>query len=98
MLHHPQMVRLFFFVSLVLLCLAGCGIVNVEADNRYGFTRGAAVVTVPLPSADRAGSVKPGEVPVWSVNDGATLTVLLRGAKEQVRLIGIEAPALDQAP
>jgi micrococcal nuclease len=98
MLHHHQTVRLFFFVSLLLLCLAGCGRVNVEADNRYGFTRGAAVVTVPLPEGGKSGSVKAGEVPVWSVDDGSTLTVLRRGAKERVRLIGIDAPGLDQAP
>jgi micrococcal nuclease len=98
MLYDQQTVRLFFFVSLLLLCFAGCGHVNVEADNRYGFTRGAAVVTVPLPDGAKHGNAKPGEIPVWSVDDGATLTVLQRGAKQRVRLIGIEAPALDQAP
>ena len=97
MLHSPRICLSFSF-ALMLFGITACGHVSVEADNKYGFTRGAAVVTVPLPNAERAGGIKPGEVPVWSVDDGATLTVLQRGAKQRVRLIGIEAPALDQAP
>ena len=80
-----------------LLALLSCQNINVGADNRYGYSRGAAVVTVPLETTDAAG-VKSVPVPVWSVHDGTTLVVLLRGVKENVRLIGIEAPELDKAP
>src|SRR5207253_6190876 len=35
---------------------------------------------------------------VVSVHDGDSITVLIDGRKEKVRLIGIDAPELDQAP
>ncbi|HZC80848.1 MAG TPA: thermonuclease family protein [Nitrospiraceae bacterium] len=91
-----------------LISSTACSNVGVGADNRYGYSRGEAVVKVPIESvADglkAATTSRPPQIEgplsaqVVSVHGGDTLTVLIDGHKENVRLIGIDAPELDQAP
>lgn len=92
-----------------LLALSGCNSVSVGADNRYGYTRGSAVVNIPIDAiSDHVGKVAgatraekiqgPFTAQVVSVHDGNTLTVMIDGHNEKVRLIGVDAPELAQAP
>ncbi len=92
----------------ILLSSTACSNVGVNADNRYGYPRGTAVVKVPIDSvADGVKAVTstkadriegPLSAQVVSVHDGNTITVLIDGRKEKVRLIGIDTPELDQKP
>src|SRR5439155_5287662 len=88
--------------------LPACSNVSIGADNKYGQTRGAGMVGVPIDTvadqvkavtAKRSSDIEgPVSAMVFSVHDGETITVQLEDRKEKVRLIGIDAPELDQAP
>jgi micrococcal nuclease len=99
--------RLLLTVILSFL-LPACSNVSVGADNKYGQTRGVGMVGVPIErvtdqvkaattrrSTDLEG---PLSARVLSVHDGDTITVQLEDRKEKVRLIGIDAPEIDQVP
>lgn len=49
-------------------------------------------------SAAFATSANPGYAKAIKVHDGDTVTVVLKGRKEKVRLIGIDAPEIKQRP
>ena len=99
----PRRFILTEILALVLL-LGGCLGVSGETTPQ-GQDKSAVVLAVPLdhpfsftvPSETlvRAGNILRGLV--VSVHDGYTITVLIDGRKEKVRLIGIDAPELDQA-
>src|SRR5436189_24155 len=92
-------------VSLSFL-LPACGSVSVGADNKYGQTRAVGMVGVPIDTvadqvkaatAKRSSDIEgPLSARVLSVHDGDTITVQLEDRKEKVRLIGIDAPEIDQ--
>jgi micrococcal nuclease len=88
---------------LALLCLYACSGVSVGSDNRYGYPRGGAVVHFPLEAKSKPHD--PGfqdamliTGQVVSVHNGDTITVQLSDRREKVRLIGIDAPEIGQAP
>ena len=99
-------------VALLLLLplsiLSACNSVSVGADNKYGQTRGVGMVGVPIETVTdqvKAATTRrssdlegPVSARVLSVHDGNTITVQLEDRKEKVRLIGIDAPGIDQAP
>ena len=97
-----------FLVLLPLSVLPACNSVSVGADNKYGQTRGVGMVGVPIDTvadqvkavtAKRSSDIEgPVSALVLSVHDGDTITVQLEDRKEKVRLIGIDAPLLDQVP
>jgi len=104
--------RLAAAVALLLLLplsvLPACNSVSVGADNKYGQTRAGGMVGVPIDTvtgqvkaftAKRSSDIEgPVSAPVLSVHNGDTITVQLEDRKEKVRLIGIDAPELAQAP
>jgi len=51
-----------------------------------------------LSQKDRYKNNKDGYFRVLDVHDGDTLTIIFSGKRERVRLIGIDAPELDQKP
>ena len=99
-------------VALLLLLplsvLSACNSVSVGADNKYGQTRGVGMVGVPIETVTdqvKAATTRrssdlegPVSARVLSVHDGNTITVQLEDRKDKVRLIGIDAPEIDQAP
>ena len=90
------------------LLLSACNSVSVGADNKYGQTRGVGMVGVPIETVTdqvKAATTRrstdiegPVSARVLSVHDGDTITVQFEDRKEKVRLIGIDAPEIDQAP
>jgi len=88
--------------------IPACSSVSVRADNKYGQTRGVGMVGVPIETVTdqvKAATTRrssdlegPVSARVLSVHDGNTITVQLEDRKEKVRLIGIDAPEIDQAP
>jgi len=88
--------------------LPACSSVSVGADNKYGQTRGVGMVGVPIETVTdqvKAATTRrstdlegPLSARVLSVHNGDTITVQLEDRKEKVRLIGIDAPELDQDP
>ena len=88
--------------------IPACSNVSVGADNKYGQTRGVGMVGVPIETVTdqvKAATTRrssdlegPVSARVLSVHDGNTITVQLEDRKEKVRLIGIDAPEIDQAP
>lgn len=91
-----------------LLSAAACSTISVGADNKYGQTRAVGMVGVSIDAvADQVKAVTtrrssdvegPVSGRVVSVHDGDTLTVLIDGRTEKVRLIGMDAPELAQLP
>jgi micrococcal nuclease len=88
---------------ILLILLSACSNVSVGGDNRYGYPRGGAVVHFPLETKSKPqdpgfhdAMLVTGQV--VSVHDGDTLTVQLSDRREKVRLIGIDAPEMAQAP
>ena len=88
---------LLYFV--LASCLAATGDITPEGQDQ---SRVAIAVPLDRPfvfsspgTLTQAGFL---HAQVVSVHDGDTLTVLLDGRHEKVRLIGIDAPALDQSP
>src|SRR6266568_2831172 len=98
-------VALLLFLPLSVL--PACSSVSVGADNKYGQTRGVGMVGVPIETVTdqvKAATTRrstdlegPLSAQVVSVHDGDSITVLIDGRKEKVRLIGIDAPELDHA-
>jgi micrococcal nuclease len=87
----------------LLLVFPACRSVSVGADNRYGRTEGAAVLNFPLGVKSKSNAPEFYDAmlitgQVVSVHDGNTITVQLDDRKEKVRLTGIDAPELGQAP
>jgi micrococcal nuclease len=110
---YPSLMRrLAAAVALLLLLplsvLPACSSVSVGADNKYGQTRGVGMVGVPIETVTdqvKAATTRrftdlegPLSARVLSVDDGNTITVLIDNRQEKVRLIGIDAPELDQVP
>jgi micrococcal nuclease len=91
-----------------LLSNTACTNVSVGADNKYGQTRAVGMVGVSIDAvADQVKAVTtrrssdvegPLSGQVVSIHDGDTLTVLIDGRTEKVRLIGVDAPELAQLP
>ena len=96
-----------FLILLAVFALPGC--IGVSGDvSPQGVNTSEVVLAVPLdrpysfrqPDPDQRLTARGGflRAQVVSVHDGDTITVLIDGVKEKVRLIGIDAPELDQAP
>jgi micrococcal nuclease len=104
MVHHRFQFLLALLVLLLLITHAGC--IGVSGDvSPQGKDQSEVVLAVPLDrpftfSTPRnelkaAGFIR-GQV--VSVRDGMTMTVLIDGRNETVRLRGVSAPELDQEP
>jgi len=101
------MCRRVFLILLAFLALPGC--IGVSGDvSPQGVNNSEVVLAVPLdrpytfrqPDPDQPLRARGGflRAQVVSVRDGDTITVLIDDRREQVRLIGIDAPELDQVP
>src|SRR5439155_8156141 len=99
--------RRMFLILLAFLALPGC--LGVSGDvTPQGQDQSRVVLAVPLdrpysfrqPDADQRLITRGGflRAQVVSVHDGDTITVLIDNRLEKVRLIGIDAPKLDQVP
>jgi micrococcal nuclease len=95
----------FTFYTFLVSCLTvSCDTVHPWGYGQGGRAAGGASVRIPLelPKKTAQGvdaqrsSVLVGRV--LSVHDGDTIAVFLNGRKEKIRLIGIDAPELAQAP
>ncbi len=93
--------------STLILLLPACNNVSVHADNKYGQTRAVGVVGVPIETVtDQVRPVRTRRSADIEVRCPlecfpplmGTITVLIDGLTEKVRLIGIDAPEIDQAP
>jgi micrococcal nuclease len=94
-------------ILLAFLALPGC--IGVSGDvTPQGQDQSRVVLAVPLdrpytfrqPDPDQRLTARGGflRAQVVSVHDGGTITVLIDDRQEKVRLIGIDAPKLDQVP
>jgi micrococcal nuclease len=96
-----------FLILLGFLVLSGC--LGVSGDvSPQGVNTSEVVLAIPL---DRSYSFRQSDpdqgltarggflrAQVVSIHDGDTITVLIDDRQEKVRLVGIDAPELDQAP
>ena len=96
-----------FLILLAFLALPGC--IGVSGDvTPQGQDQSQVVLAVPLdrpytfrqPDPDQRLTARGGflRAQVVSVHDGGSITVLIDNRQEKVRLIGIDAPKLDQVP
>lgn len=97
--------RVVLILLLAFLALPGC--IGVSGDvSPQGVETSEVVLAVPLdrpytfrqPDQRLTAQVGFLRAHVVGVHDGGTITVLIDNRQEKVRLIGIDAPALDQAP
>ena len=99
--------RRVFMILSAFLALPGC--IGVSGDvSPQGVNTSEAVLAVPLdrpytfrqPDPDQRLTARGGflRAQVVSVHDGDTITVLIDDRQEKIRLIGIDAPELDQSP
>jgi len=99
--------RRVFLILLAFLALPGC--IGVSGDvTPQGQDQSRVVLAVPLdrpytfrqPDPDQRFTARGGflQAQVVSVHDGDTITVLIDNRREKVRLIGIDAPELEQGP
>jgi len=105
---YPSLMRRrVFLILLVYFALPGC--IGVSGDvSPQGVNTSEVVLAVPLdrpytfrqPDPDQRLTAQGGflRAQVVSVHGGDTITVLIDNRQEKVRLIGIDAPELDQAP
>jgi len=101
------MCRRVFLIILTFFALPGC--IGVSGDvSPQGVNTSELVLAVPLdrpytfrqPDPDQRLTAQGGflRAQVVSVHDGDSITVLIDNRREKVRLIGIDAPELDQVP
>src|SRR5437016_14308607 len=99
--------RVFLILLLAFFALPGC--IGVSGDvSPQGVNTSEVVLAVPLdrpytfrqPDPDQRLTARGAflRAQVVSVHDGDTITVLIDNRLERIRLIGIDAPLLDQVP
>ena len=94
---------LLWGLSSLPLITSGCSHVTIGAHGENGHARGGAVVHVSLETKSRPNAPASYDAmllsgDVLAVHDGNTITVKLQDHTDTVRLIGIDAPELGQAP
>jgi micrococcal nuclease len=89
--------------SLLPIIMSACSQISIGAHGANGHARGGAIVHFPLEIKSMPS--EPGSYDVMllsgqavAVHDGNTIRVKLQDHIDQVRLIGIDAPELRQAP
>ena len=91
--------RLFLFLAtLTALGGAACSDLSLPRDAGDQAPTEAGVVSTPGSPARRPSAESRFVGEVLDVHDGSTLTVLIGEVRERVRLIGVDAPELHQAP